>query len=93
MTEKTVLNRKAEIVTANMDGETVMMCIETGKYYNLGTIGGKIWALLETEKTFSQLVDCLTEEYDVERARCETETETFLRELAEQGLLMITEQR
>jgi hypothetical protein len=91
MTDKTILRRRDEIVTASMDGETVMMSIETGKYYNLGAIGGGIWALLDTEKSFAQIIDALTEKYEVDRAQCEADTAVFLEQLGAQGLLTIHE--
>ncbi len=91
MTSNTLLHRRAEIVTAVMDGETVMMSVETGKYYNLGAIGGDIWALLDTEKSFAQIIDALMEQYDVDRTRCEADTAAFLEQLKTQGLLTLQE--
>ena len=44
-----------------MDGETVMMDIETGKYYNLGKTGGSIWGILEKPHTVDGIVDEMTE--------------------------------
>ena len=91
MREDAGLSRNPDLLTASMDGETVMMCIETGKYYNLGSVGGEVWALLGRKMTFSQLVDALMERYNVERPKCETETSAFLRKMADQGLVLIDE--
>lgn len=87
MTETTVLARKSQIMTADMDGSTVMMDIATGKYYNLGQTGGRIWELLEEPMSVAALVDRLTGEYDVSRQQCLEQTLPFLRSLAERGLL------
>ncbi len=89
MTENTVLARKAEIMTADMNGDTVMMDIETGKYYNLGTVGGRIWELLETPMVVSTLISKLTEEYDVTYEQCLNDTLPFLSDLTERGLITI----
>jgi hypothetical protein len=91
MTDSTIVRRKDEIVTANMEGETVMMSVETGKYYNLGAIGGEIWEMLGTEKSFSQIIDELVDRYDVERAQCAKDTTAFLEHLRSQGLITVQE--
>ena len=66
-----------------------MLSIETGRYYNLGRVGGKIWALLEKEITFSLLIDSLMNKYEVDRSKCENETAAFLQILATKGLISI----
>lgn len=82
----TVYCRKEGLITADMDGETVMMDIETGKYYNLGKTGGSIWGILEKPHTFDGIVDEMTEIYDVERSVCEEQTKKFLAQLIDAGL-------
>ena len=64
----TVYYRKEGLITADMDGETVMMDIETGKYYNLGRTGGSIWVIIEKPHTFDAIIDEMIEIYDVERS-------------------------
>jgi 5'(3')-deoxyribonucleotidase len=87
----TVFYRKEGLITADMDGETVMMDIETGKYYNLGRTGGDIWKNLENHHTVDRIVDEMTEIYDVERAECEKETKSFLTQLIDAGLAFTEE--
>lgn len=87
MTEKTLLQRKVEIMTADMKGDTVMMDVETGKYYNLGEVGGRIWDLMETPITLGDMADRLTGEYDVTRERCLSEIQPFLQSLLERNLI------
>lgn len=88
MTDTTVLSRRDGLMTADMDGSAVMMDITTGKYYNLGTIGGRIWELLEEPMTVTALVGRLTDEYDVSAKQCRTDIEPFLSKLLERGLLV-----
>lgn len=89
MNNNTVLTRRAGIMTADMNGSTVMMDIETGKYYNLGEIGGYIWELLESPMKITILIDKLTKEFNVSREQCEKDTIPFLNSLVERGLLLI----
>lgn len=89
MDKKTVLTRKQGIMTADLNGSMVMMDIETGKYYNLGETGGRIWELLDSPLPVSVLIEKLTKEYCVSIERCEKDTIPFLISLVEQGLLCV----
>lgn len=84
-----VIIRKKEIIASDMDGETVMLSIETGKYYNLGKLGGVIWELLENSIKIQEIVNKLIEEYDVTRTQCEEEVISFANELYKQGLIEV----
>lgn len=87
MTKETIPKRKDQIMTADMNGMTVMMDIETGKYYNLGTVGGRIWELLNVPVSVETLLRKLLGEYDVMPEKCEADTLPFLNALLEWGLL------
>ena len=88
MTDTTLLRRREGLVTASMNGSTVMMDPETNKYYNLGEIGGRIWELLEEPLTVAALVQKLTAEYDVSAAQCRTDILPFLGKLVERGFVI-----
>ena len=88
MTDTTILSRREGLMTADMNGSAVMMDIMTGKYYNLGQIGGRIWEILEEPMTVDALVEKLTDEYDVTAAQCRSDILPFLDTLLERGLLL-----
>ncbi len=88
MDNNTRFSRREGLMTADMDGSAVMMDIMTGKYYNLGDIGGRIWELLEESMTLQTLVEKLTAEYDVAPEQCKTDIQPFLAALVERGLLI-----
>ena len=87
MTDTTILSRRAGLMTADMNGSAVMMDIMTGKYYNLGQVGGRIWELLEEPCSLTELVRKLTAEYDVSAEQCRADIAPFLDTLLERGLL------
>ena len=88
MTDTTILSRREGLMTADMNGSAVMMDIMTGKYYNLGEVGGRIWELLEEPMTLGALVQKLTAEYDVSADRCRSDMLPFLNTLVKRGLLI-----
>ena len=88
MTDNTVLSRREGLMAADMNGSAVMMDIMTGKYYNLGQVGGRIWEILEEPMTVSALVHKLTAEYDVSAEQCRADIVPFLNSLLDRGLLV-----
>ena len=89
ITTETVISRIEEIVASNIDGETVMMSIENGKYYGLDDIGSRIWELIEKRIKVSNLIDTLLERFDVDRETCEKDVLKFLNELNEDRILEV----
>lgn len=87
--DSTILSRVAEIVAAEMDGETVMINIDTGKYYGIDPIGSKIWGYLAAPKTLAELVDALVAEYDVDRDHCKADVTEFLTYMSGEGLVKL----
>ena len=65
--EQTKVVQSAGSVVSDMSGEKVMFCVDSGKYYNLGAIGGRVWELIASPIPVRKLVDELVSEYDVER--------------------------
>ncbi len=43
LTQNHLISQMEGNIVSDMDGETVMLCIQSGKYYNLGELGGEIW--------------------------------------------------
>ncbi|MBJ6360245.1 lasso peptide biosynthesis PqqD family chaperone [Paenibacillus sp. GCM10012307] len=76
-------------LVSDMAGEKVMMSIRSGKYYNLGSMGGIIWESIASGQTVGQLIDDLTERYEVAREECQTQVLSFLQQLKQEGLISL----
>lgn len=80
-TSKTLYRRNADILTANVDHEVVMMGVQAGSYYGIGGTGTMIWKLLAEPKSLDELIDHIAADYDVERERCASDISSFVEEL------------
>ncbi len=87
MNTKTKLTKKTSALAADMNGQTVMLDADSGKYYNLGEVGGRIWALLDEQLTAEELAAKLCAEYDVAEEKCLCDILPFLEKLKNAGLL------
>jgi len=87
--ETTTVSQAANVAAADMDGEVVMLRLETGKYYGLGSVGSRIWKLIAQPCRIAEVIDKLAVEYEVTRTTCVIDTIKFLRHLAAEGLISV----
>jgi len=85
----TVVTRNPSILFNDFDDGLMMMDIDSGHYFDIDSVGGRIWALIEAPVTLDTICDSLVAEYEVEDSVCRTETIGFIGELAEKGLVTL----
>ena len=78
-----------DIVVSDIDDEKVMMSVENGQYYNLDSVGSRVWELIIKPVKVSELIDALLLKYDVDRETCERDVLAFLSELHKDGILQV----
>ena len=86
---QTTVSQGDDQVSADIDGEVVMMSIEQGSYYGLDDVGSRIWELIEEPRAVGDIVDRLLNEYEVDHDTCLHDVLVFLDKLAEQNLVKI----
>jgi hypothetical protein len=74
-----------------LDGESVVLSLETEKYFGLDEVGTRMWMVLVGADSIQSAYDSLLAEYDVERGQLRADIERLIGELAEQGLLVVNE--
>jgi hypothetical protein len=67
-----------------------MLHLKTGVYYGLNPVGARVWSLIQEPKSFAELRDALTDEYDVDATVLESDLQKLLSELAEHDLIEIS---
>ena len=85
----TVLHRNSEIISTEIDGETVMMDAEFENYFGMAAVATRIWNFLEKEISFDELCTKLMKEFEVEEQQCRNEVLKFLAQLHDKDLLVI----
>jgi hypothetical protein len=82
--------RNANVITGDETaitaGETVLVLPERGQIKVLNEVGARVWALADGARDIGAIVDAVCDEYDVERARAETDTLLFIADLEAKGL-------
>src|SRR5216684_1383531 len=88
--DATVISRSPSVLTAEVDGEIVMMSIEQGRYFGLDDIGSDIWNRIEPPCSFTALIDRLVAEYDADRATIAADVQALLGRMAAQDVVRLT---
>jgi hypothetical protein len=76
-------------LSADLDGETVILNVQSGIYYGLENVGMRVWTLLEKPIAVSKLCDILSNEYEVQPGQCAAEIMALLEQLLQAGLIEI----
>jgi hypothetical protein len=77
-----------QVVFHDLDGEVVLLNLETGVYFGLDPVGSRIWSLIDGRRTTAQVVTAIVEEYDVDAPTCETDVARLVASLRSHGLLV-----
>jgi hypothetical protein len=80
-----------EHVACLMGAETVILNVAVGRYFGLGTIGTRIWQLLQEPTTVEGLRRAITAEYAVDAERCEADLLAFVGQLVDARLVRLLE--
>ncbi|UZT82597.1 lasso peptide biosynthesis PqqD family chaperone [Caproicibacterium sp. BJN0003] len=87
--KNTIVEKREDIITADLDGNVVMMSVENGKYYGMDEIATAIWKNIEQPIRVEQLVHILMDEFDVSEEQCQKDVITFLTKLYNEILIKV----
>ena len=76
-----------QVLTAQLEGEAVLLDLQTKSYYRLNATAARIWKGVEDRLEPSQIVNVLMDEFAVARTTAQAETERTLHDLRARGLL------
>ncbi len=89
-----LLHAPAETITAapnvkfrDLGGESVLLELESGRYFGLDEVATRMWTLLVEHGTQAPVLDTLEQEYDVDAARLRADLASFLSRLEEHSLI------
>jgi len=82
-------NISDEVLSQEVNGETVLLDLEGESYFGLNEVGTRIWQLLQSESTVIELLDTLADEYDVGQEQLESDVGELLAKLNDAGLVSL----
>jgi hypothetical protein len=89
ITDATIVSRSPSVLTAEVDGEIVMMSVERGRYFGLDNIGSDIWKRIEPTCPFATLIEGLVTDYEANRATIVADVQALLGRMMEQDIVRL----
>jgi hypothetical protein len=87
MLEQTLLLPSPDVQGTNMDGETVLLDLSSGRYYTLNRVGSIIWEHCTGQDTISDIQAVLCDRFDVAPERALDDLVNLVNQLVQEGLL------
>ena len=76
-----------DAIFRELDGEVVILNLDTGIYFGLNPTGTRIWNLIAQHGSLQKVLETMTEEYEVPPASLENDILQLVGQLAEKGLV------
>jgi len=81
----------AQVLFRELNGEGILLSLETGKYFGLNEVGTRIWQLLPEQASLQRLCDVLATEFDADAPTIEAEVVRLVDDLRVHGLVALTD--
>ena len=76
------------VVVRDLDGESVILNIESGIYFGLDRIGTRVWQLIEAHGDVDAIVRVMEHEYDADPQTLRADAEALVAALVEKRLII-----
>ena len=83
----------SEVLAQEVDGETVLLDLQSECYFGLDEVGTRIWQLLQEQGELQKVFDTMLEEYDVDAKQLENDLNELLEKLLDEGLIVVSRVR
>jgi hypothetical protein len=74
------------VLVQNLDGESVLLNLDSGRYFGLDHMGSRIWTVLSASASVEEAYATLLAEYEVEPERLRRDLDELLANLVTHGL-------
>lgn len=94
-TDSSPLDRTSVVVanprhaSCELEGEAVILALDTGVYYGLDGVGRVIWEQVQEPRTVDAICDAIVAEYEVGHERCLVDVLRLVEHLRGAGLVEI----
>ena len=87
MLDRTILTAHPDVQGTTMEGETVLLALDTGRYYTLNRLGTVIWDQCTGHTTMRDIHAVLCDRFDVSPDRALDDLVALANQLVQEGLL------
>jgi hypothetical protein len=89
ITEATVVTPKPDVQCSVLEGEAVLLDLESGLYYTLNRVGTIAWEYFTGDYTLSQVLEAICERFDVDNEVARRDLFALVHHLSQEGLVQL----
>jgi hypothetical protein len=84
-----IVSRVETIVATDMDGEVIMMSVESGQYFHFDDIATLVWHKVEQPCSIGEIIAHVREIYDVSAEECRRDLHALIIKLRDFKILNV----
>lgn len=89
LSPSTTVKKSSVQVSTLVEGETIVLHLESGTYFSLNEVGAVVWAALDEPRTLRDLSVRVMAEYEVDEARCATDIQSLVEKLLDEKMIEV----
>lgn len=89
LSPNTAIEVPDHVLVRELDGQMVILNLETETYLGLDETGASFWAALTGTKTLAAACERLLAEYEVEESQLQQDLQELVRQMIDKGLVRI----
>jgi len=78
-----------DVLVQELQGESVLLNVKSGRYFGLDEVGTRMWNVLTTAASLQAASETLLAEYDVDAERLQRDLHSLVEKLVEHGLMKV----
>jgi hypothetical protein len=86
---ESVVVASKEQLASSIGGETVILGLESGRYYGVDGVSARVWQIIQEPKRVDDVCKTIVSEYDVDPQVCETDLLALLGQMADGHLIEV----
>ena len=79
-----------DVVSRELEGEAVILNLESRTYFGLDPVGTRIWSVLQEDGSLRRAFEVVLQEYDVAPERLESDILRLVKQLCAKGLVSLS---
>jgi hypothetical protein len=91
MSSKCYQPNSPHVIHEVIDGEAVLISMETGSYYSIDNVGATIWSYIESGLGVAQIIEAIISQYAGDRVQIENGVDQLISQLLEERLIVPAE--
>lgn len=83
------VEKEGDLVSSELDGETIILDARSGQYYGLDGAAGRVWSLIQETTTVREVYNRIASESDIEPDLSRADINTVVQNLVNEGLVLL----